>query len=422
MYKRQQQRDPRPALIEALYTQRQLGLSYDTSVTRNAAQAFSARAGNCLSLVIMTAAFAKHLGLPVSYRSVEADIFYTREGDLTMASGHVNLVLDRLGPLPRAASRLTPAPTAHEAMLVDFLPPQELRGTRSVTLSERTVLAMFMNNRAAEALNEGRLDDSYAWARAAVRQDPEFKAAVNTLGVVYLRAGHRPQAEAALRAVLAQDADNVAALSNLVRLVQQDGRQAEARQLGERLARLEPYPPFHFFDLGRAAMAEGNYAGAQKLFDRELGRQPTPQEVAKAARVPLAKLNQMHRYLMGQPLSLDRPIHDDDERALGDMLADPETEDANPAEDITTTALSKQVRSLMGELSPIEADVIRKRFGLGDDEERTFREIGDQYHLSRERIRQIQNSALGKLKKALGDEHIGPVSYTHLTLPTSDLV
>ncbi|MBK9029847.1 MAG: sigma-70 family RNA polymerase sigma factor [Myxococcales bacterium] len=140
---------------------------------------------------------------------------------------------------------------------------------------------------------------------------------------------------------------------------------------------------------------------------RELGRQPTPQEVAKAARVPLAKLNQMHRYLMGQPLSLDRPIHDDDERALGDMLADPLTEDANPAEDITTTALSKQVRSLMGELSPIEADVIRKRFGLGDDEERTFREIGDQYHLSRERIRQIQNSALGKLKKALGDEHIG---------------
>ncbi len=140
---------------------------------------------------------------------------------------------------------------------------------------------------------------------------------------------------------------------------------------------------------------------------RELGRQPTPQEVAKAARVPLAKLNQMHRYLMGQPLSLDRPVHDDDERALGDMLADPESEDASPAEDMTTTALSKQVRSLMGELSPIEADVIRKRFGLGDDEERTFREIGDQYHLSRERIRQIQNSALGKLKKALGEEHIG---------------
>ena len=140
---------------------------------------------------------------------------------------------------------------------------------------------------------------------------------------------------------------------------------------------------------------------------RELGRQPTPQEVAKAARVPLAKLNQMHRYLMGQPLSLDRPIHENDDRQLGETLADPDTEDTDPAGDITTLALTKQVRSLMHALSPIEADVLRQRFGLLNDEERTFREIGDQYRLSRERIRQIQNSALDKLKKALERDHVG---------------
>jgi RNA polymerase primary sigma factor len=140
---------------------------------------------------------------------------------------------------------------------------------------------------------------------------------------------------------------------------------------------------------------------------RELGRQPTPQEVAKAARVPLAKLNQMHRYLMGQPLSLDRPVHEDDDRQLGELLADPASEELNPAADLTTEALTKQVKSLMRGLSPIEADVLRQRFGLGDDEERTFREIGDRYRLSRERIRQIQNSALDKLKKALEREHTG---------------
>ncbi|HVV86048.1 MAG TPA: sigma-70 family RNA polymerase sigma factor [Kofleriaceae bacterium] len=140
---------------------------------------------------------------------------------------------------------------------------------------------------------------------------------------------------------------------------------------------------------------------------RELGRQPTPQEVAKAARVPLAKLNQMHRYLMGQPLSLDRPIHENDDRQLGETLADPDSEDVDPADDLTTVALTKQVRSLMHALSPIEADVLRQRFGLVNDEERTFREIGDQYRLSRERIRQIQNSALDKLKKALERDHTG---------------
>jgi RNA polymerase primary sigma factor len=139
----------------------------------------------------------------------------------------------------------------------------------------------------------------------------------------------------------------------------------------------------------------------------ELGRPPTPQELAKAARVPLAKLNQMHRYIMGQPMSLDRPMHDDDDRAFGDMLADPATEDASPADDMTTQALSQQVTRLLHHLTPIEADVLRKRFGLTDDEERTFREIGDEYHLSRERIRQIQNAALDKLKRAMEREHMG---------------
>jgi len=141
----------------------------------------------------------------------------------------------------------------------------------------------------------------------------------------------------------------------------------------------------------------------------ELGRPPTPQELAKAARVPLAKLNQMHRYIMGQPMSLDRPVHDDDDRSFGDTMADPDSEQHSPEDDMTTETLTGQVKKLLHHLSPIEADVLTKRFGLGDDEERTFREIGDQYHLSRERIRQIQNSALDKLKRALEREHRGHV-------------
>ncbi|MBP6631541.1 MAG: sigma-70 family RNA polymerase sigma factor [Kofleriaceae bacterium] len=142
---------------------------------------------------------------------------------------------------------------------------------------------------------------------------------------------------------------------------------------------------------------------------RELGRPPTPQELAKAARLPLAKLNQMHRFLMGGSTSLDRPIHDDDDRAFGDTLADPATEDSSPADDMTSAALGEQVTRLMHHLTPIEADVIRKRFGLTTDEEQTFREIGDEYRLSRERIRQIQNAALGKLRRAIEREHHGRV-------------
>lgn len=133
----------------------------------------------------------------------------------------------------------------------------------------------------------------------------------------------------------------------------------------------------------------------------ELGREPTPSELAQAAQVPLAKLNQMHRYLMGQPMSLDRPLYDDDDRAFGDILADPHSEDTSPVDELTIQTLTARVETLLEHLTPIEADVLRQRFGLTDDEERTFREIGDQYDLSRERIRQIQNAALGKLRRAL---------------------
>lgn len=268
-----QLRDPRRALIDALYSRSHLGLSYDASATRNAAEAFTARAGNCLSLVIMTAAFAKHLGLPVSYRNVLVEDLYTRQGDLFMSSGHVNLVLD--GPPPRRHF----GEQEPQALTIDFLPPEELRGQRSEPLAERTIVAMFMNNRAAEALTQGRLDDGYAWAREAVRQDPGFAAAVNTLGVVYMRGGHLQQAEAALRAVLAQEPEHLSALSNLVLLLQRAGRQAEAQALGTRLAQLQPYPPFHFFDLGRQAMDEGDFSRARQLFARELRRQPDQHEV-----------------------------------------------------------------------------------------------------------------------------------------------
>src|SRR5437762_4013965 len=80
-------------LIDALYDQRQLKLEYDAEMTRNASQTFAARAGNCLSLVIMTAALAKELGLPLRYQRVLVDDSWSRSGDIYFSSSHVNLTL-----------------------------------------------------------------------------------------------------------------------------------------------------------------------------------------------------------------------------------------------------------------------------------------------------------------------------------------
>ncbi len=272
-------RDPREALLDALYRQDKLRLRYDAGSTRNAAQAFEARAGNCLSLVIMTAAFARHLGVPVSYQSVRVEDTYSRSGGMVLVSQHVNLVLGR------RLQRSLFAGSQSDDMTIDFLPPDELRGQRTQPVEERTVLAMYFNNRAAEALAEGPDANSLAYARAreAMRQDPGFLPAVNTLAVVYLRDGHLAEAEAALQHVLAQAPLSTSTLSNLALLLDRRGQTAEALAVRQRLARLQPDAPFAWFDLGQQAMARGDYAQARELFQRELRRQPDQPDVLLGA-------------------------------------------------------------------------------------------------------------------------------------------
>jgi tetratricopeptide (TPR) repeat protein len=257
-------RGPQRGLLEALYTTGELRLDYDARTTRNAAQAFDARAGNCLSLVVMTAAFAKELGLTVRYQSAYLEETVTRRSNLLLLSGHVNVTLGRRFVDPRFP--------VQEAMTVDFLPPEELRGLRTREIDEQTVVAMYMNNRAVEALVAGRIDDAYAWAREAVRHDPQFLGALNTLGVVYLRRNALAQAAAVFSHVLERDAENLTALANLAGAYARDGRIEESRAMQLRLVKHEPQPPLHDFNLGLAAMKQQDYRTAKEMFAREVAR------------------------------------------------------------------------------------------------------------------------------------------------------
>jgi RNA polymerase primary sigma factor len=153
--------------------------------------------------------------------------------------------------------------------------------------------------------------------------------------------------------------------------------------------------PVHMID------AYHRIAKAKRELSARLGRNPTTDELSQATLIAAGKIEKMRTYLVDQSLSLDRPVSEDDGRHFIEFLQDPVSEEAAPAERMTTQAMTEEVRELLHDLKPIEADILRQRFGLDDDRELTLKEIGEKYNLSRERIRQLQEQALSKMRRAL---------------------
>jgi Tfp pilus assembly protein PilF len=261
-------KDARQSLFDALYKRGKLRLEYDATMTRNAEETFLARSGNCLSLAIMTAALARELNLTVQFQRVTLENSWSRNGNLYFSSNHVNLVLGQ--PKLDFARGYNIA----QYMTVDFIPVPDLAKQQAQPLDENTIIAMYMNNRAAEMLVEDRVDDAYWWARMAMHQNPAYLNSYNTLAVVYQHHHDLTAAEQVMRYVLQQEPGNTIFMFNLVQMLEDQGRMAEAAPLRVQLARLDPYPAFHFFNQGQAAMQAGDYAGARSLFQRELDREP----------------------------------------------------------------------------------------------------------------------------------------------------
>lgn len=271
-------------LFEAV--QDELHLDYDSARTNTAAETFAARSGNCLSLVILAAAYAKEFGIPFRYQDIRTDGAWSRSAGIAFYSSHVNLLLGQRWA-DNSLERLPEHP-----MTIDFMPPGSTVRFITRAITEDTVVAMYLNNRAAETLVGGDVDGAYWYARAALLADPSFASAYNTLGVIYRRHGDLAEAERTLRWALAREPANARVLSNLLGLLEIQDRTREADEIRERLASIEPYPPFHFLDAGMAAAARGDYDAAIDLFKRELQRMPYDDELHFA--IALAEMHRGH--------------------------------------------------------------------------------------------------------------------------------
>jgi RNA polymerase primary sigma factor len=128
---------------------------------------------------------------------------------------------------------------------------------------------------------------------------------------------------------------------------------------------------------------------------QELGREPTSEELALKMELPVTKIRRVMRVAQ-EPISLETPVGEEDESHLGDFLVDQGT--LSPAEQIVNLNLHEQTAEVLKTLSPREEKIIRLRFGLEDGSEHTLEEVGQNFAVTRERIRQIEAKALRKLR------------------------
>jgi RNA polymerase primary sigma factor len=141
-------------------------------------------------------------------------------------------------------------------------------------------------------------------------------------------------------------------------------------------------------------------ARTNRELQNQLGRKPTPEELSERSGIPLSKIRKMNSYLLEQSVSLDRPVNDEDGRRFIDFVVDTKTS-VNTADSLIRRVEQTEALRVMDELTPIECDILKRRFGLDGQEEATLKEIGEIYNLSRERIRQLQEQALAKVRRAL---------------------
>ncbi|MDX8393594.1 MAG: RNA polymerase sigma factor RpoD [Mariprofundales bacterium] len=128
---------------------------------------------------------------------------------------------------------------------------------------------------------------------------------------------------------------------------------------------------------------------------QDLGREPTPEELADYLEIPEEKVRQILE-VSKEPISLETPIGDDEDTQLGDFVEDVNAE--NPLDKAVSDALNDATQEVLGTLTPREEKVLRMRFGIGMNTDHTLEEVGKQFGVTRERIRQIEAKALRKLR------------------------
>ena len=244
-------------LQELLFSEGYLNLQYDDLRTRTAVQTFEDRQGNCLSVVSLYIAMARHFGVDAQFQTVKVRPSWDRRGEHLVLSQHINAI-GRLGQ--------------DTQYVVDFTPEITLQQLTANRVSDSQARALYFNNLGVESLIADELDKAAAYFRNALFIDPELSIVWNNIGSTYSRQGNKDLAEYSYRKAFALDRSNATAINNLVKFHTARGDVATAERYAKAIERFNNSNPYFHYNLGNVAYAEGNFEIARMHYERAIRR------------------------------------------------------------------------------------------------------------------------------------------------------
>lgn len=247
-------------MVEFLFSPDDLGMGYDIEANHTVAEAYATRRANCLSFTLLAIALAREAGLQAYGQQMDETLAWRQEQDTLYRTHHVNAGV-------RIHQRQLTVDVAWDQVIARH-PPRRIRDER--------LLVHYYNNRAADLLEAGRLEDALRHAQVAKTLDPTYSVTWSNTGVLHLRHGDAQQAEQHYVHALRLNPVDAGALANLAAHYGRTGNTVAAAALQTRLQRVQAQDPFHHFLLGSRHEREGNlelaardYRQAIQLFPDE---------------------------------------------------------------------------------------------------------------------------------------------------------
>lgn len=228
--------------------------------TYTASEAMSKNSGNCMSLAILTTAFARLIDVEMDYRKIHSLPMYEKHGNIILSSDHVQSLLYD----PSFAPEENYVYISRPAIVIDYFPQED--NIPSKILNPTKFLAMYYVNKAAEFYIESDLDTAFVYAKRAYNIDHQSVSAMNLLALLFKRKGDVVSAEQLYLAAMKSKDVNISLLDNYIVLLKQQGRMSLARNVKSSIENIYDPNPYHWLEKAQSATLENEYEDAERFY------------------------------------------------------------------------------------------------------------------------------------------------------------